>query len=70
MRFTIRPKANERTGGSMSVTAEGAREALNAANGMVAADLVGVEILDEKGNAYDLIELERLTSETESDGDQ
>jgi hypothetical protein len=66
MRFTIRPKATNKTGGSMSVSAYGAREALNAANGMIDGGLEGVEILNEQGRAYDLAELERLTAEAET----
>jgi hypothetical protein len=66
MRFTIRPKATNKTGGSMSVSADGARKALDAANGMINGGFEGVEILNEQGSAYDLADLERLTAEEET----
>ena len=49
----------------MSVTAVDAREALLAVQNMIANGLSDVEIIDEKGNPYDLSELERLTTEGE-----
>jgi uncharacterized protein YnzC (UPF0291/DUF896 family) len=67
MNFTIRPKGNDSTGGGMSVTAEDAREALDVVRNMLANGLKEVEILDAKGNSYDLVELERITKEGEDD---
>jgi hypothetical protein len=66
VRFTIRPAANSNTGGGMSVTAMDAREALDAARKLTEEGSKDVEILDEKGRPYDLVELERLTAESEN----
>jgi hypothetical protein len=43
----------------------GAREALDRVTRMKVDGHVDLEILDEKGNPYDLVELERLTNEGE-----
>ncbi|MGQ4273377.1 hypothetical protein [Terrihabitans sp. B22-R8] len=49
----------------MSITAEDAREALNAVQRLIEDGLDGVVIIDEKGNPYDQVELERLTRNVE-----
>ena len=40
-----------------------AREALNAVRDMRERGLEGIEVTDENGKSYDLVELERLTGE-------
>jgi hypothetical protein len=67
VRYTVRPR-HDRGNGSFSVAASSAREALTAAKGMVDRGLRDVEILDTNGVAYDLAELERLTSDDEHPG--
>ena len=67
MKFTIRPKVTDAQAhrGHMSATAIGAREALNIVKQMTADGRIDVEILDEKGRPYDLVELERLAKSSD-----
>jgi hypothetical protein len=64
MKFTIRPKGSSSSGG-FAIAATDAREALEHARVLVEHGLTEVQIFDSLGNPYDLVELERVTSESE-----
>jgi hypothetical protein len=62
VRYTVRPR-HDQGNGAFSVFVYDAREALNVAKGMTERGVQDVEILDENGVAFDLMELERLARE-------
>jgi hypothetical protein len=71
LNFTIRPKGSSSSGG-FAITAVDAREALERVRELVERGLTEVQIFDAAGKPYDLVELERVTSEAErtSKGDR
>ncbi|NNM71416.1 hypothetical protein [Enterovirga aerilata] len=65
MRFTIRPGESTASGG-FAVIAQDAREALNHVRDMLDRGLTDIDVVDPEGRHYDLIELERITAESEA----
>ena len=65
VKFTIRPKGSNLSAGGLAVSAEDAREALDVVKAMTDRGMTEVQIFDADGQPYDLIELERVTSEAE-----
>ena len=65
MKYTVRPR-HDHGNGAFSVIAQDAREALDVAKGLVERGVKDVEILDESGVAFDLVELERETTLAEN----
>jgi hypothetical protein len=64
VKYTVRPR-HDNGNGAFSIAASEAREALEAAKGLVERGVRDVEILSENGVPYDLTELEREAEEHE-----
>jgi hypothetical protein len=64
MPYTVKQKSNGGFG-TLSILAPDSREALKAAKGMIDRGVEVVEILDDDGQACDLPEMERATTEAD-----